>query len=416
VTTFALLNNNNDTVSNSSEDGTTYTARTDIQARWSSVIHCKSLSKFFAINGNGGASNWQQSGDGHSWTSITRFGAHYSAGWSNDLGIAVVHLDTNHATKEMAWSTDLTNWTAVAADSTQNVRPAGGTGGHSIAWSKELTLFVAVGNALGTHQFTTSPDGKVWTSNTAASVNYTSVAWGGDGAGGGPQIFIGAFTNSGSVGKSSSGTGGWTTEATAGSVGTPAIAYSPSLNRFCLVGSNGGCQTREGGGTTWTSRGGGSGLSSHVWKDICWSTELSLFCVIATGGQIATSPDGITWTDRTPSSAGIIWQSIAVSETSASNVTVDMTLAAVTYDFESTVLIDEGGAMTLSDIQMEADVSVYLDTNIAITLQAPTMLIAVCATNGVVDISLRAPTILASVHVLDAVGNKTFYSWWNNGP
>jgi hypothetical protein len=40
---------------------------------------------------------------------------------------------------------------------------------------------------------------------------------------------------------------------------------------------------------------------ANVWEDICWSSDLNLFCAVASTGtnRVATSPNGITWTART---------------------------------------------------------------------------------------------------------------------
>jgi hypothetical protein len=49
------------------------------------------------------------------------------------------------------------------------------------------------------------------------------------------------------------------------------------------------------------------------WHGVCWSPELRLFCAVAYGSNTAaTSPDGITWTQKTlPSSKS--WSSVCWS-------------------------------------------------------------------------------------------------------
>ena len=39
--------------------------------------------------------------------------------------------------------------------------------------------------------------------------------------------------------------------------------------------------------------------ASAYWNSVCWSPELGLFCAVASLTMAATSPDGITWTQRT---------------------------------------------------------------------------------------------------------------------
>lgn len=315
MTVIVAVNNSNTTIGQSSETGIgTWTQRImpGSSTRWCAVIYAKANKKFLAASG-GGSSQWGLSDDGHNWATITQplaNDASMQLGHSDALGITVGIYNTgsNNAT----WSNDLVTWNTVTA---ANFRPSSGNAGHGICYSPELTLFCAIGSASGNDQYTTSPDGKVWTENTTSGVfNGTAICWGGDGVGGGPQIFIGVGTG-GNVRRSANGTS-WTAEtfATTPGNGQVDIAYAPSINRFVVVGSNGTVNTREGGSSTWTQR----TISNHVWTSVCWSTELSLFIAVAGNqdtnvGFVATSPDGITWTDRTAATTND-WISVAVSE------------------------------------------------------------------------------------------------------
>jgi len=51
-------------------------------------------------------------------------------------------------------------------------------------------------------------------------------------------------------------------------------------------------------GITWTNR---TAPYSNQWRSICWAPELSLFCAVGRTGtyRVMTSPDGINWTART---------------------------------------------------------------------------------------------------------------------
>lgn len=305
---FVVVSSDNIATAMSSDAGLTYTNRSiPGNTRYSGVTFCRGIGRFLAVNGGGSVSQWANSTDGFSWAAqaVGLSGAQ-CVGWSPELKIAVAYANV---TNSMAWATDpLTSWTAIGSGSVQCSTSS--TGGHALCWSKEKALFVAVGNASGTNQYSTSPDGKVFTGNTASAYNGTAIAWGGDGKGGGAQRFIAVGTGN-VVRTSTIGTGSWTNEAFAVSPGNTAvdIAYSPSLNRFVVCGNNGTINTREGAAATWTSR----AISNHTWHSICWSVDLALFVVVADDGAVATSTDGLTWIDRTASSIQA-WTSVSVVE------------------------------------------------------------------------------------------------------
>ncbi len=133
---------------------------------------------------------------------------------------------------------------------------------QSLCWASGLSLFVAV----GTSAVMTSPDGTVWTARSD----------------------IGGGTNT------------WFS-----------VCYAPSLGLLCAVQQTtggAGCIMTSPDGITWTSR-TPPGLS---WTPnaICWSTDLSLFCVVGNPDGVMTSPDGITWTVRAPAVESNDWFSV----------------------------------------------------------------------------------------------------------
>lgn len=72
------------------------------------------------------------------------------------------------------------------------------------------------------------------------------------------------------------------------------IAYSPSLRRLVMVGTN-LCQTNEAAyAGTWTIR----TISGQPWLSVIWVEDFGLFIAVGGAGAFATSPDGITWTAR----------------------------------------------------------------------------------------------------------------------
>lgn len=84
------------------------------------------------------------------------------------------------------------------------------------------------------------------------------------------------------------------------------ITYAPGINRWCIVGASGLILTAEDSDlTTWTTRTPDAGYAGPLQR-IHWSPRHQLFIASATNGtdgEIQTSPDGITWTQRVTGSA-----------------------------------------------------------------------------------------------------------------
>jgi hypothetical protein len=78
------------------------------------------------------------------------------------------------------------------------------------------------------------------------------------------------------------------------------VCWSPELSLFCAVGGYSGYSfiRTSPDGVTWTSR---TPSTQCQWQGVCWSPELGLFCAVgpySTGVdlRVSTSPDGINWT------------------------------------------------------------------------------------------------------------------------
>lgn len=151
--------------------------------------------------------------------------------------------------------------------------------------------FVAVAQDTGaTNTVMTSTDGRTWTGRTAAdSEQWLGIAHGNN-------IYV-AIANSGTTNRGMTSTDGvtWTARALPGA-GTVAwsnvvfgngrfLAISPSTIAVSLDGIN------------WTSVTGPTGAFEGA------AFGNGLFVIVATGGQVATSPDGSTWTARTAAEA-----------------------------------------------------------------------------------------------------------------
>src|SRR5574341_1489350 len=123
-------------------------------------------------------------------------------------------------------------------------------GDNAICWSRELGLFVAVGQS---GRVATSPDGINWTARTpVAATNWNDVIWS-------PELALFVAVGPGATGV------------------TDAVMTSPD-------------------GINWTLR---TAASNLIWQAVCWSPELGLLAAVAVNSATATimtSPDGITWT------------------------------------------------------------------------------------------------------------------------
>ncbi len=228
---------------------------------YQSICWSPELSMFCAVGDNGLGSGTASSGmislNGAAWTSnnIDTSYVWTSVCWSPELGklCAVSYHNEGGifgSSARSTISTTGTSWTLNYVTNTPYL--------YSVCWAAELGLFCAVGYGTATSCAATSPDGSTWTSRSTPVQNtWRSVCW------------------------------------------------SPDLSLFCAVSSDGTNNQvmTSANGITWTTRAASGGYS------ICWSPELELFCVATDTTTIRTSPDGITWSDRTaPSSArSVVW-------------------------------------------------------------------------------------------------------------
>jgi hypothetical protein len=91
------------------------------------------------------------------------------------------------------------------------------------------------------------------------------------------------------------------------------IAYSPELGLWVALGQ-GAAQPQHliatsPDGITWTQR---TSSAAGTWNAVIWVADLNLFVAVGSGGLVQTSPDGITWTARTASQAND-WRALAYS-------------------------------------------------------------------------------------------------------
>jgi hypothetical protein len=86
------------------------------------------------------------------------------------------------------------------------------------------------------------------------------------------------------------------------------IAWSPALRIFAAVGNNVAMSSPD--GITWTSR---TPADTGLWNDVCWSPELAIFVAVAQSGtnRVMTSTNGTSWSAQSASEAntwnGVCW-------------------------------------------------------------------------------------------------------------
>ena len=195
---------------------------------------------------------------------------------------------------------------AEKAVSTWTTRTIDASNWLSVAWSPELSLFVAVAFS-GTNQLATSPDGITWTGRTMVTGGWTGVVWSSE-----LSLFVAvAYSGTNQLATSPDGitwtgrtmvTGGWNT-----------ITWSPELSLFVAVEFQGNQFATSTDGINWTSGTITAGALGE-WADIVWSPELSIFVTVdysSSPGRFATSTDGTNWTTHTI--GGSNWISVAWS-------------------------------------------------------------------------------------------------------
>lgn len=177
-----------------------------------------------------------------------------SAYFASDLSklCAVAYDDGNIALSESG-----TSWLTKTLPSQENWA--------DVCRSVQLGLFCAVGSSVSAGNVATSADGEDWAIGTVVDF-----AW----------FLLG-------------------------------VCSAPDLSQICTVGY------RTGGhgvvavfdGEVWIQ----GTISDGTWTSVCRAQWLGLYIAVSDEGKVATSPDGLTWTDRTAASANA-WVSVFCSE------------------------------------------------------------------------------------------------------
>ena len=266
----------------------TFIGRTTTANQWFDVAYSPQLNLFVAI-ASSGTNRISVSKDGINWRDIAapQNSTWTKIIWSPELGIfCAVSFD---GASRIMTSPDGLTWTlrTIAAETW-----------YDLTWSAKLSLFCATSLSGGTG-IATSPDGITWTSQTASSsTNFYSVTWS-------PELSIFCTIRlNGAIFTSPDGIT-WTSQ-TVSNKSWSSIAWSPELGLFCIVGITGTnrCATSP-DGITWTDR----AIPACSWRSVTWAAELGMFISLCSGGNLAYSFDGITWTSGTNPQSTNQWYS-----------------------------------------------------------------------------------------------------------
>ena len=236
-----------------SPDGVNWTLQSHALGMINCVIWSEEQAKFVAVGMDGTANataySWTSS-DGITWnrysTGAAKWNSYITVCYSPELNLYVAGAWLlNQLGSVLIYSSDGETWTQGPQPDLFQV--------FSIAWSKQLGIFVGVGSE-SPNAIYTSTDGITWTLSTYSfSQNWYHVTW------------------------------------------------SPELQLFIAVSRNTGTTTiiRSSDGINWVSCTNPD--TSAGWTNVVWSPELSVFVVVAESGttRIAYSFDGITFTGIT---------------------------------------------------------------------------------------------------------------------
>jgi photosystem II stability/assembly factor-like uncharacterized protein len=253
-----------------STNGTTWTSRTSNTGQalngvaWNGTIFC-------AV----GQGVVLTSTDGTTWTKRSPTGALNNVAWNwvTSDGTSFYAIE-NTATNSIVWqSTDGITWTPYASPMVL----------LSLNWiNSKLVGYSTNGDICS------SADGKVWTvaSNSRGVVTFNKA-----------YALNSKFYLTQAVGGMHTSSDGVTFKGQYSATPT-FITYSSAQTKLVATGANGLVMYSTDGGTTWTQVYALSTSTGVNAQAVVWSPDLSLYAIGGNAGQIWTSSDAVTWTQR----------------------------------------------------------------------------------------------------------------------
>jgi len=211
--------------------------------------------------------------------------------WSEELGLFVAVGNAS----ALATSTDGVYWTARLVPGASSIL-------YGVAWAQDIARFAGV----GVNRTIYSDDGITWQSRSApVNASYYNAVWS-------PELRLFAAIAEEGVAMTSFDGVTWRTHVLP-TTSNNAIAWSSELGRFVVVGgSDGNLYSND--GITW--RTGATSFGANPQFAVTWSPERRLFVSAGTNGRAQTSADGITWTQTTIGVANSTntWRSVVWSK------------------------------------------------------------------------------------------------------
>jgi len=343
----------------------TFAQRSTTANQWFGMAYAPEINTYVAIAASG-TNRFSISKDGLNWQDIAapQNSIWSKVCWSSYLGIfCAVSYD---GASQVATSPDGFVWTLRTASAACTW--------YDIAWSPELRLFAAT-SLTGGVAIMTSPDGITWTSRTtsdATTTNYYTVCWS-------PELSLFCAVRLNGAAFTSSDGITWTARTGISNKSWSSVCWSPNLGLFCAVGISGTnrCDTSP-DGINWTPR----GIQANAWRRVVWAPDQGMFIAVASGGQMSTSFDGITWTARTAPQATNQWYEIIAPQGTGQILICGITgtgrrmtatpSRAVTKQFVprvvNLVVYESGTAVTLGGIHSTSTVAFSAATAVTVTI------------------------------------------------
>jgi len=203
------------------------------------------------------------------------------------------------------------------------------------------------------------------------------------------------------------------------------VCWSSELGIFCAINSNSAVVMTSQDGISWTES---SIPHAYSWQHMAWSPELGIFCAVNNGSAVAMiSPDGITWTEYSIPHGyqwdGLCWSPelslfCAVNNNSSNVVmtspdgivwterSIPANYGYITVCWSSDLGIFCAVNSFSSNVVLTSTMSLSNSLN---TVLAPKSQFTI-TTNGNIGVNITSPSSTARLHIYDPIVTGTNFS------